>query len=289
MDFRATAWEETIGQASEDWKSLHQICRRLTKAPAPVYPLLDKTGMHRYATKDRRIKGAKILAEHLEEQFTSHPALQWDIADEDFAGCWKIGRVIGIPKAGKDPRIASSQRPITLLSHIAKLFERIVLRRLHRHLIPRQEQSGFCSGHSTTLQLAQILHLMAAEHNRRRRTVGIFLYIEKAFDRVWHFGLLFKLISIEIPPALVRTVASFLDGCNFYVTVEESTSEPRPIRTEDDVVLAIYADDSVYLISSRRADLAVAKFQRVLDLLPNWLDKWRVAVNVTKTASLLTG
>ncbi|GBP09968.1 RNA-directed DNA polymerase from mobile element jockey [Eumeta japonica] len=52
---------------------------------------------------------------------------------------------------------------------------------------------------------------------------------------------------------------------------------------------ALYADDSTYFASSRRADLAAAKIQRVLDLLPEWLDKWRVAVNVTKTAALLTG
>ncbi|GBP47303.1 Probable RNA-directed DNA polymerase from transposon X-element [Eumeta japonica] len=68
--FRGAAWEETIGQAGEDWKSLHQLCRRLTKAPASVWPLFDKTGMRRYAAKDR----AEILAEHLEEQFTLHPA-----------------------------------------------------------------------------------------------------------------------------------------------------------------------------------------------------------------------
>ncbi|GBP74242.1 Probable RNA-directed DNA polymerase from transposon X-element [Eumeta japonica] len=41
---------------------------------------------------------------------------------EYFPGCWKKGRVIAIPKAGKDIRLASSQRPIMLLSHIAKLF-----------------------------------------------------------------------------------------------------------------------------------------------------------------------
>ncbi|GBP76965.1 Probable RNA-directed DNA polymerase from transposon X-element [Eumeta japonica] len=79
-----------------------------------------------------------------------------------FPVCQKIGCVIAIPKAGKDTRLASSQRPITLLSHIAKLFERIMLRRLHRHLTPRQEQFGFRSGHSTTLQLSFVLHHMAA-------------------------------------------------------------------------------------------------------------------------------
>ncbi|GBP33592.1 RNA-directed DNA polymerase from mobile element jockey [Eumeta japonica] len=236
-----------------------------------------------------------------------------------FPACWKTGRVIAIPKAGKDPRLASSQRPITLLSHNAKLFERVLLRRLLRHLTPRQEQFGFRSGHSTTLQLVRVLHHMAVEHNRGRRTVGVFLDIEKAFDRVWHSGLLYKLIENRIPPALVRTVASFLKDRDFYVTVEDATSDPRPIRAgvpqgsclspclyavytddiptltdqlqhwEENVVLALYADDSAYLASSRRADLAAAKLQRVLDLLPDWLDRWRVAVNVTKTAALLTG
>ncbi|GBP74243.1 RNA-directed DNA polymerase from mobile element jockey [Eumeta japonica] len=140
---------------------------------------------------------------------------------------------------------------------------------------------------------------MAAEHNQGRHTVGIFPDIEKAFDRVWRSGLLRELVNTQIPPALVRTVASFLKGRSFYVTVEDATLDPRPICAgipqgsclspgfnavftddiptlagqlqdwEADVVLALYADDSVYLVSSRRADLAVFTLQRVLDLLPN--------------------
>ncbi|GBP49625.1 hypothetical protein EVAR_37407_1 [Eumeta japonica] len=68
--FRGAIWEETIGQAGEDWKYLYQLCSRLEKAPAPVCPLLDKIGMHRYAAKDR----VGILTDHI-EQFTPHPAL----------------------------------------------------------------------------------------------------------------------------------------------------------------------------------------------------------------------
>ncbi|GBP74901.1 RNA-directed DNA polymerase from mobile element jockey [Eumeta japonica] len=357
--FRGAAWEETIGQAGEDWKSLHQLCRSLTKAPAPVCPLFDKTGTPRYPAKDR----AEILAEHLEEQFTLHPAsdshsivrhheevehrvreflsapipsLPGDyyvspmetarvifrlpkqkapgsdgsptiaikqlprramvamtrlfngiLRTGHFPACWKTGRVIAIPKAGKDARLASSQRPITLLSHIAKLFERIVLRRLLRHLTSRREQFGLRSGHSTTLQLARVLHHMAVEHNRGRRTVGVFLDIEKAFDRVWHSGLLYKLIENRIPPALVRTVASFLKDRDFtclspclyaVYTDDISTLTDQLQYWEEDVVLVLYADDSAYLASSRRADLAATKLQRVLDLLPDWLDRWRAAV-----------
>ncbi|GBP53745.1 RNA-directed DNA polymerase from mobile element jockey [Eumeta japonica] len=137
---------------------------------------------------------------------------------------------------------------------------------------------------------------MVAEHNQGRRTVGIFLDIEKTFERMWHPGLLYKLMNTQIPPALIRSVASFLEGRSFFVAVEDATSDPQPIHTgvrqdscllpclyalytdeiftlagqlqdwKEDVVFAMYADDSAYLTSSRRADLAVAKLQRVLDL-----------------------
>ncbi|GBP61859.1 RNA-directed DNA polymerase from mobile element jockey [Eumeta japonica] len=91
---------------------------------------------------------------------------------------------------------------------------------------------------------------MAVEHNRGFRIVGVFLDIEKTFDRVWHFGLLFKLIDNQIPPALVRTVASFLKERDFYVTVEDATSDPRPISAGvpqgsclSPCLYAVYNDD----------------------------------------------
>ncbi|GBP47579.1 RNA-directed DNA polymerase from mobile element jockey [Eumeta japonica] len=58
---------------------------------------------------------------------------------------------------------------------------------------------------------------------------------------------------------------------------------------EDDVMLAMYANNSVYFASSQRADLAAGKIQRVFDVLPDWLDKWRMAVNVSRTTAVLTG
>ncbi|GBP53950.1 RNA-directed DNA polymerase from mobile element jockey [Eumeta japonica] len=211
--------------------------------------------MRRYAAKDR----AEILAEHLEEQFTLHPASDShsNVRHHEEVE-HRVREFLSAPTpplpedyyVGKDPQLASSQRPITLLSHIAKLFERVLLQCLLRHLTPRQEQFGFRRGHSTTFQLTRLLHHMAAEHNRGRRTVGIFLDIEKAFDRVWYSGLLYKLIENRIPPALVRTVASFLKDRDFYVTVEDATSDPRPIRAGvpqgsclSPCLYAVYTDD----------------------------------------------
>ncbi|GBP76700.1 hypothetical protein EVAR_52435_1 [Eumeta japonica] len=57
--------------------------------------------------------------------------------------------------------------------------------------------------------------------------------------------------------------------------------------------MPFYADDRVrrraYFASARRANLAAKKIQQVFDLLLEWLDRWRMAVNVGKTAALLTG
>ncbi|CAG5015556.1 unnamed protein product [Parnassius apollo] len=149
--------------------------------------------------------------------------------------------------------------------------------------------------------------------------MGVFLDIEKAFDRVWHTGLLYKLdVQTSIPPAILRLVASFLEGRKFYVCIEDAESAIKTITAgvpqgsclspalyaaytndiptlaghlhewEDDVELALFADDSAYFTSSRRAHIAAARMQRLLDLLPPWLDEWRMAVNVSKTTALLT-
>ncbi|GBP16392.1 Probable RNA-directed DNA polymerase from transposon X-element [Eumeta japonica] len=79
---------------------------------------------------------------------------------------WKRGKIITISKAGKNPRKPKNIRPITLLSPVAKTFERALLIKLRLFLTQRQEQYGFRSGHSTTLAVAVLLDM------------------EKAFDRV---------------------------------------------------------------------------------------------------------
>lgn len=234
-----------------------------------------------------------------------------------FPDHWKTGKVIVLPKPGKDRRLPASYRPITLLPTIAKLFERLLLSRICPSIVPRPEQFGFRSQHSTTLQLARVLHLLAEALNRSHSTAAVFLDVEKAFDRVWHTGLIFKLTQTDLPPALTHLVASFFRGRSFFVSVERTSSALRPavagvpqgsclspalyahytndiptleghlLPGERDVVLALFADDSAYFASSRSPAIAAGRMQRLLDLLPSWLDKWRIAVNVGKTAALL--
>ncbi|CAH2105211.1 unnamed protein product [Euphydryas editha] len=142
----------------------------------------------------------------------------------------------------------------------------MLLRRIVPHLPLRLEQFVFRSEHSTTLHLTRVLNLLASELNRSHCTVGVFLDIEKAFDRVWHEGLVAKLLKTSLPWALVRLLASFLANRQFFVAVENAEAGTRPIKagvpqgnclsprlyavfTDDiptlgeDVVPALYADD----------------------------------------------
>ncbi|GBP65710.1 hypothetical protein EVAR_48412_1 [Eumeta japonica] len=61
-------------------------------------------------------------------------------------------------------------------------------------------------------------------------------------------------------------------------TDDIATLQGHPEDWEDYVMLALYADDSV--ASSRRADLAAKKIEQVFKVLPEWLEKWKMAINV---------
>ncbi|GFV09362.1 hypothetical protein TNCV_2821211 [Trichonephila clavipes] len=49
--------------------------------------------------------------------------------------------------------------------------------------------------------------------------------VEKAFDRVWHNGLLFKLIQINLPPYLIKIIYEYLSNRTFQVKINSIHSQ----------------------------------------------------------------
>jgi len=86
-----------------------------------------------------------------------------------FSVAWKHARVFSFLKPGKDPALPSSYRPISLLDTIGKLFEKIlpsrILCKVSGHGILRDEQFGFRSKHSTSLQHARHVHEVTRNFN----------------------------------------------------------------------------------------------------------------------------
>ena len=112
---------------------------------------------------------------------------------------WKEANVTLIFKKD-DPSIASNYRPISLLSAVAKVLEKIVHKHLFNfvrdHDLLSALQSGFIPGDSTVNQLTDIYNTFCKSLDEGKEVRAVFCDISKAFDRVWHKCLLYKLQSL---------------------------------------------------------------------------------------------
>ncbi|GFY03436.1 RNA-directed DNA polymerase from mobile element jockey [Trichonephila clavipes] len=132
---------------------------------------------------------------HLTKIFNKCLLLQY------FPQIWKHCTISLLPKKNKDPKFPLNYRPISLISCVAKLFEKILLSRIQafsdsNQIIP-DFQHEFRKKTSTCHQLLRATNSIIDGFNNHRTTGGIFLDVEKTFDRVWHNGLIFKLIQVN--------------------------------------------------------------------------------------------
>ena len=115
-----------------------------------------------------------------------------------------------------DANTPSNYRPISLLSCLGKLMERVVYKHLYNHFVSHNliycKQSGFLRGHSTVFQLIDIFDQIARSLDDKTVTCMVFCDISKAFDRVWHQGLLFKLKENGISGNLLKWIESYLSN-----------------------------------------------------------------------------
>ena len=126
-------------------------------------------------------------------------------------------------KPDKLPSLTTSYRPISLISSIMKLFERVVGQRLRSHLehigFINKHQSGFRKAKSTDDHLFRLSQSIMESFNRREHVAVAFLDIEKAFDNLWHNGLRFKIFQVDLPTKMTRWLSDFLVGRLIQVNV----------------------------------------------------------------------
>ena len=118
---------------------------------------------------------------------------------------------------------------MSLLSCISKILERIVFKTVFNYLrdnnILTSHQSGFQPGDSTVNQLAYLYHVFSHALDRKKDVRIVFCDISKAFDRVWHEGLLFKLERIGIGGNLLKFFKHYLSNCTQSVIVDGQSFE----------------------------------------------------------------
>jgi len=125
----------------------------------------------------------------------------------------KLAKVIPIFNSGaKD--IASNYRPISILSHFSKIFEKLMHKNLVSFLdtnnIIAKHQFGFRSGLFTFLVLNQLHNYILCLNDSGKYTCGIFLDLKNAFDTVNHKILLDKLKHYGIRGLALDFFTSYL-------------------------------------------------------------------------------
>ena len=98
----------------------------------------------------------------------------------------------------------SNYRPIALVTPCSKLFELVVLEVIDTHLSTTHNQFGFKSGHSTDMCIYTLKTVVQSYRDFDSPVYACFLDASKAFDRVEHWSLFYKLIERNVPLIVVR-------------------------------------------------------------------------------------
>ena len=126
---------------------------------------------------------------------------------------WKKTNVVPVHKKS-DKQIFKNYRPVSLHPICGKIFERLMYNRLYEYLIENElissSQSGSKPGNSCINQLLSITHDIYQSFDNGFEVTGVFLDISKAFGKVWHKNIVYKLKQNGVAGNLLNTLANFL-------------------------------------------------------------------------------
>ena len=150
------------------------------------------------------------------------------LKDSYFPDCWKVSSVVPVFNVG-ERSTAENYHPVSLLSVVSKVFEKLVNNRIIDHLekcgIFSNFQYGFRSSQLTTDLLTVVSDRIARAFNKSGSIQAVALDISKTFDRVWHAGLLHKLKSHVIQGQISGLNSSFLSNRQLEVVLDGKSSE----------------------------------------------------------------
>ena len=142
-----------------------------------------------------------------------------------FPDSLKHARMIFIPKGNKSQYNTKKYRPISLLDIHGKQLEKILTNRLTRQLEinghTNDRQHGFRKNRGTHTALA-IFHETTSNAINSKHAVDIVLRnVEKAFDKVWHTGLIFKILNLGLHTCFTRIRCDYLTDRTATIQIKE--------------------------------------------------------------------
>ena len=191
---------------------IHFALRRLKsrKAPGPDQVSIDLYKLLPYALR-------RLLLEYFNSCFLSASAPDH----------WKLARVVMIFKGGgKNSRMPSAYRPISLANSIYKLYAALLQARLAYHFDDRISdlQYGFRKARSTSSPLFIIRRLAELFERHTTSLYILFLDWSQAFDCISHEHLTASLVRIGLPLPFVHAISSLYQDGKFFVATPQHTS-----------------------------------------------------------------
>ena len=230
------------------------------------------------------------------------------LIEKSYPKIWKVALVTPIFKKG-DKSSPSNYRPISLISCVGKVFERIIFKHTFQYLLQNKllydYQSGFIPGHSTVHQLIEIYDNICKSLNNKDYNCIAFCDVSKAFDRVWHRGLIHKLEGYGISGNLLAWFSSYISNRSQKVCYKNSVSSSQniyagvpqgsvlgpllfllyinDIADEIQGLTRLFADDTSVGNTSSNTLSIVTKTNLDLSKIRNWAKTWLVKFNPNKT------
>ena len=307
-------------------KSYMPSCEQECEAPITIQELnrvIDEAGTNKAAGDDNiPYEFIKYLGPVARELIVKIYNLIW-VDEFQHPRMWRTATILPNLKDGKDPAKTASYRPISLTSCLGKLMEKIVADRM-TYLLETQglltkNQAGFRPGRCTTDQILKLTQNATDQMQRRDLPKGeshaslvTFFDYEKAYDKVWRHGLLYKMQELGLPRKFIRFTRSFLSGRVTTVKVNETRSrrfllkEGLPqgssispllflvfindidVELSDDTLASLFADDtSVCRLGGVLKDTARDLMQDEVDTILRWAQTWKMSVNTDKTQSMV--
>lgn len=241
----------------------------------------------------------------------------WSFSIGHFPRIWKKSNIVAIPKPERDHSLCKNYRPISLLSCVGKLLERIITMRLiwylDEHQLLHYSQAGFQSWHNTSELLLRISESIHASFDKNAVTYAAMLDISAAYDSVWRDGLRYKMRKqFNLQGRLYWWIDSFLkdrvgqvvlNGLNsrlykFETGVPQGSSiSPLLfllyINDLADVIIepiqcGMFADDvalwtAIETNSENEMQLQLQLMQQSLDGISSWGVKWKMLLAPEKS------
>uniref|UniRef100_A0A8R1DTB8 Reverse transcriptase domain-containing protein n=3 Tax=Caenorhabditis japonica TaxID=281687 RepID=A0A8R1DTB8_CAEJA len=190
---------------------------------------------------------------------------------------WKKANVFMLPKPGKDPSEIKSFRPVSLLSPVVKVLERIGLERIRQEIESPKDQHAFKKNHSTMTAITEATSCIllcgledAIADNKVCGWLGNYLYMRRISVQYDEVKSSWFTLKGGVPQGAVLSPNLF----NFFI---------RDVPAIPDNKIITYADDMTLLVQDPLLSKAAKKSQVALDSLQKWFKDKHLDISAGKS------